>query len=71
MSKKGDCYDHAAMESFFHTLKVEQVHGVRYQTREAARADVFDYIETYYNRKRRHSTLNYQSPWDFEHRMAA
>lgn len=71
MSKKGDCYDHAAMESFFHTLKVEQVHGVRYQTREEARADVFEYIETYYNRKRRHSTLNYQSPWDFENRMAA
>ena len=71
MSKKGDCYDNAAMESFFHTLKVEQVHGVRYQTREEARADVFEYIETYYNRKRRHSTLNYQSPWDFEHRKAA
>jgi transposase InsO family protein len=71
MSKKGDCYDNAAMESFFHTLKVEQVHGVRYPTREAARADVFEYIETYYNRKRRHSTLNYQSPWEFEHRMAA
>jgi putative transposase len=47
------------------------VHGVRYQTREEARADVFEYIETYYNRKRRHSTLNYQSPWDFENRMAA
>jgi putative transposase len=71
MSKKGDCYDNAAMESFFHTLKVEQVHGARYPTREAAKADVFEYIETYYNPKRRHSTLNYQSPWDFEKRMAA
>jgi transposase InsO family protein len=71
MSKKGDCYDNAAMESFFHTLKVEQVHGARYPTREAAKADVFEYIETYYNPKRRHSTLNYQSPWDFENRMAA
>jgi transposase InsO family protein len=71
MSKRGDCYDNAAMESFFHTLKVEQVHGARYPTREAAKADVFDYIETYYNPKRRHSTLNYQSPWDFEKRMAA
>jgi transposase InsO family protein len=71
MSKKGDCYDNAAMESFFHTLKVEQVHGARYQTREEARADMFEYIETYYNRKRRHSTLNYQSPWDFENQMAA
>ena len=59
------------MESFFHTLKVEQVHGVRYPTRETARADVFEYIETNYNRKRRHSALNYKSPWEFEHRMAA
>jgi transposase InsO family protein len=71
MSKKGDCYDNAAMESFFHTLKVEQVHGARYPTRAAAKADVFEYIETYYNPKRRHSTLNYQSPWEFEKRMAA
>jgi putative transposase len=71
MRKKGDCYDNAAMESFFHTLKVEQVHGTRYPTREAAKADVFEYIETYYHPKRRHSTLNYQSPWDFENRMAA
>ena len=71
MNRKGDCYDNAAMESFFHTLKVEQVHGARYPTREAAKAEVFDYIETYYNPKRRHSTLNYQSPWEFEKRMAA
>ena len=71
MSRKGDCYDNAAMESFFHTLKVEQVHGARYPTREAAKAEVFDDIETYYNPKRRHSTLNYQSPWEFEKRMAA
>ena len=71
MSRKGDCYDNAAMESFFHTLKVEQIQGARYPTREAAKADVFEYIETYYNPKRRHSTLNYQSPWDFEDRMAA
>lgn len=71
MSRKGDCYDNAAMESFFHTLKVEQVQGARYPTREAAKADVFEYIETYYNPKRRHSTLNYQSPWDFEERRAA
>ena len=71
MSRKGDCYDNAAMESFFHTLKVEQIQGARYPTREAAKADVFEYIETYYNPKRRHSTLNYQSPWDFEERRAA
>lgn len=71
MSKKGDGYDNAAMESFFHTLKVEQVHGARYLTREEAKTDVFEYIETYYNRERRHSTLKYPSPWDFEHRRAA
>ena len=71
MSRKGDCYDNAAMESFFHTLKVEQIQGAHYPTREAAKADVFEYIETYYNPKRRHSTLNYQSPWDFEERRAA
>jgi putative transposase len=50
--------------------RVEHIYAVNYQTREAAKADVFEYIETYYNRKRRHSTLNYQSPWGFEHRMA-
>jgi putative transposase len=71
MSRKGDCYDNAAMESFFHSLKVEQTEGKRYATREDARADVFEYIEPYYNRKRRHSTLNYLSPCDFEDRRAA
>lgn len=49
MSRKGDCYDNAAMESFFHSLKVEQVNQCRYRTREEAKADVFEYIETYYN----------------------
>lgn len=71
MSRKGNCYDNAAMESFFHSLKVEQVHDVRYQTWEEARADVFEYIETYYNSVRRHSTLKYLSPRDFENRKAA
>lgn len=71
MSRKGDCYDNAVMESFFHTLKVEQTEGQRYATREEAKADVFEYIEAYYNRQRRHSTLNNQSPCDFEVRMAA
>jgi transposase InsO family protein len=71
MSRKGDCYDNAAMESFFHTLKVEQVHDQRYRTREAARADLFEYIETYYNSIRRHSTLDYLSPREFENRNAA
>lgn len=71
MSRKGDCYDNAAMESFFHTLKVEQVNDAKYRTREEAKADVFEYIETYYNPIRRHSTLNYLSPRDFENRMVA
>lgn len=71
MSRKGDCYDNAAMESFFHSLKVEHTEGKRYATREEAKADVFEYIESYYNRQRRHSTLNYLSPCDFEARMAA
>ena len=71
MSRTGDCYDNAAMESFFHSLKVEQTEGKRYATREEAKADVFEYLESYYNRKRRHSTLNYLSPCDFEARMAA
>jgi putative transposase len=70
MSRKGDCYDNTAMESFFHSLKVEQIQGTRYATREDAKADLFEYIETYYNRQRRHSTLNYLSPCDFEARMA-
>ena len=61
----------AAMESFFHSLKIEQTEGKSYATREEARADVFEYIESYYNRKRRHSALNYLSPCDFEARMAA
>ena len=71
MSKKGDCYDNAAMESLFHSLKVGQVNDCRHQTREEARADIFEYIEAYYNPIRRHSTLDYLSPRDFEKRMAA
>ncbi len=59
------------MESFFHSLKVEQVNECRYRTQEEAQADVFEYIETYYNAVRRHSTLNYLSPREFEKRMAA
>jgi transposase InsO family protein len=66
MSRKGNCYDNAAKESFFHTLKTELVNHERYRTRGAARASVFDYIEVFYNRRRLHSTLGYQSPEDFE-----
>jgi len=71
MSKKGDCYDNAAMESWNHSLKVEAIHGERFVTREMAKAQVFDYIEVYYNRKRLHSRLGYLSPETFEARQAA
>lgn len=66
MSKKGDCFDNAAMESWNHSLKVEAIHGERFVTREQAKAQVFDYIEVYYNRQRLHSTLGYLSPAEFE-----
>jgi putative transposase len=68
MSRKGECWDNAAMESFFSSLKMERVHRHRYKTRDEARADVFDYIERFYNPKRRHSTLNGISPVEFEKR---
>ena len=66
MSRKGDCYDNAAKESFFHTLKVELVHDARFATRNEARAAVFEYIEVFYNRQRLHSSLGYRSPMEFE-----
>jgi len=66
MSRKGDCWDNAAMESFFSSLKMERVNRRQYQTRDQAKADVFDYIERFYNPRRRHSTLGYLSPVDFE-----
>lgn len=66
MSRLGDCYDNAVMESFFHSLKVEQVHHDDYRTRAQARSVIFDYIEIFYNRQRKHSYLDYQSPVDFE-----
>jgi len=65
MSRKGNCWDNAPTESFFNSLKNERVHGTRYTTRTEARADLFDYIEAFYNRSRRHSTLGYQSPIRF------
>jgi putative transposase len=68
MRLKGDCWDNAAMECFFSTMKIERAHRKRYKTRDEARADVFDYIERFYNPKRRHSTLNGISPVEFEKR---
>jgi len=66
MSRKGDCYDNAAMESFFKTLKVELVYHERYATRAQAMASVFEYVECWYNRKRLHSSLGYTSPEQYE-----
>ena len=66
MSAKGCCYDNAAMESFFHTLKVELVHDENYKTRQEAKTSIVEYIECYYNRKRRHTTIGYVTPLEFE-----
>ena len=66
MSRKGNCWDNAPSESFFHTLKVELVHHRRYRTREAAKQDIFEYIEVFYNRQRRHSTIGYHTPLGYE-----
>ena len=71
MSRKGNVYDNAPMESFFATLKSELVHRRRYHTRAEARADIFEYIETFYNRRRRHSALGYLSPLEFERRATS
>lgn len=66
MSRKGNCWDNAVSESFFHTLKTELVHHQRYQTRAEAKQDIFEYIEVFYNRERLHSANHYVSPVDYE-----
>ncbi len=66
MSRKGDCWDNAVVESFFATLKTELIDRFQWATREDVRVAVFEYIEIWYNRKRRHSTLGYLSPAEFE-----
>jgi transposase InsO family protein len=66
MSRLADCWDNAPMESFFASLKTELVHGEDYRTREEARASLFEYIEVFYNRVRRHSALGYRSPIEYE-----
>jgi len=70
MGRRANCYDNAAMESFFHTLKVEQLHRQRYRTRAAAKAATFEYIEVYYNRQRKHSAIGHQIPMVFEQKSA-
>jgi putative transposase len=72
MSRKGNCWDNAPMESFFHTLKTEWVYGLKYNTRQEAKASLFRYIEIFYNRQRRHSALQYMNPCQYElYKMAA
>ncbi len=66
MGRRATCYDNAVTESFFHTLKVELVHRERYVTRRMAPSSIFEYIETYYNRQRRHSAIGQQIPMLFE-----
>ena len=65
MSGKGNCYDNAVAESFFSSLKNEIVHHRTYQTRDEARTEIFEYIELFYNRKRLHQSLNYQTPMNY------
>lgn len=71
MSRLGNCWDNACVESFFGTLKRELVYHRQYTTRREATQDIFEYIEVFYNRQRRHSTLGYRSPAEFEARVAA
>ena len=68
MSGKGNCYDNAVTESFFHTLKTELVYLESYETKAGARQSIFEYIEVFYNRVRRHSALGYKSPLEYERR---
>jgi putative transposase len=70
MSRKGNCWDNAPMESFFHTLKTELVMHCDYHTRIQARSSLFDFMEVFYNRARRHSSINYESPLAFEHQQS-
>ena len=66
MSRRGNCYDNAVAESFFSSLKKERVKRKIYASREEAKSEIFEYIEVFYNRKRRHSHLNQLSPMEFE-----
>ena len=71
MSRKGNAYDNAVAESFYHSLKVERVHRLRYRTRQEAHLSVADYIERFYNSDRLHSSIGYRSPIEFELMEAA
>lgn len=71
MSRKGECWDNAPTESFFHSLKVEWIYGEKiFETRKEAKVKIFDYIESWYNTKRLHSMNGYVSPAEFEKRAS-
>lgn len=70
MSKKGDCFDNASMESWNHSFKVEAIYGEKFYTRDDAKLHIFEYIEVYYNRDRLHSSIGYLSPENFEAMVA-
>ena len=71
MSRKGNCWDNAVVESFFHSLKTEMIYSERFNTRNEAKAKIFDWIEVFYNRQRLHSTLGYMAPAQYEARSVA
>ncbi|MEN6415831.1 MAG: IS3 family transposase [Armatimonadota bacterium] len=71
MSRKGDCWDNSVAESFFSTLKKELVYHTRFETRDQARREIFEFVECFYNRRRMHSYLGYMSPHDFEEKCVA
>ena len=66
MSRQGNCWDNAVMESFYRTLKIELIYQRKYETRIEARRDIFEYIEIFYNRERLHSSIGYNSPEEYE-----
>lgn len=69
MSRKGDCWDNAVAESFFHTLKTELIYELNYKTKGETKQNIFEYLEVYYNRNRRHSSIGYQTPYEFENQL--
>ena len=71
MSRRANCWDNAAMESFFKTLKVERTYQLHYETREIAKLDIVDWIEGFYNRTRMHSSNGYKTPVNFESSLTA
>jgi len=70
MSRKGNCWDNAVAESFFRTLKNELIWGRRFESLSQAKSAIFDYIEVFYNRQRLHQSLGYQTPENYERKLA-